>query len=196
MKLPLSLHSRLLLSHLLVSLISITLISAFAANSIFKAAREDIERSAEDLAYAAGSALEAPMSDFISGSKDITASKNVLMHLLANHPEIHYTIYLPDGTPIMDSGQSLPPKADRASAPEVMNALQGEAGSSEEIRTSPQGEQVIYVAVRVQREANTLAVVRLGTPLQPALVAARRSLALLVLVSLLVAIGVSAFGWL
>ncbi|HEX7974296.1 MAG TPA: HAMP domain-containing sensor histidine kinase [Anaerolineales bacterium] len=196
MKLPLSLHSRLILSHLLVSLISITLISLFAANSIFKAARDDIERSAEDLAYAAGSALEAPMSDFTSGAQDINAAKNVLMRLLANHPEIQYTIYLPDGTPIMDSGLALPPKADVVNAPEVWNAIRGDSGSSEEVRIGSQGEQVIYVAVRIQREAKTLAVVRLGTPLQPALVAARRSLALLVLVALLVAVGVSAFGWL
>ncbi len=196
MKITASLNNRLIISHLLVSLISIILISAFAGTAIFNAARKDTEHNLEDLAFAASNVLELPLQEFKAGNNDPQQVQEALMHLLADQPDLKYTIFLPDGTVLVNHDSELPQKADLANAPEVWEAMQGEIGEGENIRKDASGKQTYYVAVRVQREDEVLGILRLGAYLQPAMASARRSLALLVLVAALVTVGVGLFGWL
>lgn len=196
MKLSASLNTRLVFSHLLVSVISIVLISAFAGNAIISSARNDIEKDLEDIAFATSNALESPLQGYHNGSTSAELIQDSLNRLLIKHPELNYTIFLEDGTPIIHSTDSLPPKADIENAPEVVEALQSSIGEGESTRLDGQGMQMFYVAVRIQHEGQIYAVLRLGTHLRPALANARRSLGLLLLVSVLVTVAVGLFAWL
>ena len=196
MRLPDSLHARLLLSHLAVGLISILLILVFAGGAIFTAAREEVKHSLQDLAFVASNGLERPMREFLAGERDLELLQLTTSRLLMAHPQIRYTIYWPDGMPLLDSSSVLPSPADNSTASDVLRALEGDTGESQDIHADSQGEQIVHVSVRIQRENDLYGVLRLGLPLKPALDSARRSLGLLALMGLLVTTGIAMFGWL
>jgi len=196
MRFPGSLHTRLILSHLLVCFVSIILISLFAGNAIFSAANKDVKHSVEDLAFAASNTLQTPLKEAGTGSLDTATAKDSLLRLLSNHPDIQYTLFSLDGTPLLYSMDQAPPKADNGSAPEVNSALQSEIGEGDNIRLNSKGEQTLYLAVRIEDESQVFGVLRLETAMAPALISARRSLYLLLWVALLVALAVSLFAWL
>jgi signal transduction histidine kinase len=190
-----SLNSRLVFSHLLVSLVSIVMISVFAGSAIFNAAIKDIENDLEDIAFVTSHALEQPLYQYIMNQGDLSAVEATLNRMLSKHLGVNYTLYKPDGTPILDKRGDLPAPATQASAPEIWDALQNELGEGDQIRANANGERLFYVAVRVQHETDTIAVLRLSTPLASSFLAARNALGLLVLVGILVALSVSLFGW-
>ena len=111
MKLPQTLNTRLVLSHLLVSVVSIVLMAAFAGRSIYSAAIAEAEHSLQGLAFAAGNALELPIQEFRAGRVEASFIENLLVQMFADSPEITFTVYLPDGTPIADSRETLPVNA-------------------------------------------------------------------------------------
>jgi signal transduction histidine kinase len=80
-------------------------------------------------------------------------------------------------------------------APDVWNAISSEIGEGESSQINEQGEEIYYVASRIQKEGEVVAILRLSTSMTPAMDEARRSLGLLMLTALLVAIAVSLFGW-
>ena len=195
MKLPQTLNTRLVLSHLLVSIVSIVLMAAFAGRSIYNAAIAEAEHSLQGLAFAAGNALELPIQEFRAGRVEASFIENLLVQLFADSPEITFTVYSTDGSPIADSRGELPKRAGRGSNPEVWEALEDETGRGVATRVNPQGKQIMYMAVLVQREIEVTAILRLGLPLEAAQNAARQSLLILLGVTLLIAVGVSLFGW-
>lgn len=191
-----TLYGRLVLSHLLVSLISITLISAFAGRSIFASAQEDVQYNLEDLAFATSNSIEYPLQEVLSKQVQPSYLRAAILHLFPDNPQqYHFTIFDSTGAPIVDTGDSLPPQADSNSAPEVIEAFNSDIGKGMDIRRDSQGQEMMYVAVQIQIEENLAGILRMGAPLQPALVPARRTFGLLLLVSLMVATGVSWFGW-
>jgi signal transduction histidine kinase len=190
-----SLNSRLVFSHLLVSLVSIIMISVFAGSAIFNAAIKDVENDLEDLAFSTSNALELPLYQYSLGQNDLSTIKNILNRLLSKHPNVNYTLYKPDGTPILDNSGVLPSPATQDNAPEIRDALQSDLGEADQVRTGANGERMFFVAVRVQRENDPVAVLRLNTPLSSTFLAARNALGLLALVGVLVALSVSLFGW-
>lgn len=195
MKLSQTLNTRLVLSHLLVSILSIVSMAAFAGRSIYNAAIADAEHSLQDLAFAAGNALELPIQEYRAGRVESGFIEELLVQMFADSPAILFTVYSPDGSPIADSSQELPQKADREHTPEVWAALEDETGRGVAIRVNPRGDQIMYMAVLVQREIEVTAILRLGLPLEDAQAEARRSLAILLGVTLIIAFGVSLFGW-
>ena len=68
MKLPQTLNTRLVLSHLLVSIVSIVLMAAFAGRSIYNAAIAEAEHTLQDLAFAAGNAGSEFQNKYDSGT--------------------------------------------------------------------------------------------------------------------------------
>ena len=94
-----SLNSRLVFSHLLVSLVSIIMISVFAGSAIFNAAIKDVENNLEDMAFSTSNALELPLYQYSMNQGDLTTVDATLNRLLSKHPDVNYTLYKPDGTP-------------------------------------------------------------------------------------------------
>jgi signal transduction histidine kinase len=196
MKLPQSLKTRLILSHLLVSVVSIILMATFAGRSIIQNANAEAEHNLQGLAFAAANALVLPIQELRGGNVEAIFIKETLIRMFANNPDMRFTVFQLDGTPLVDSSENLPPKATRKNAPEVWESLEPGIGRGVSIRRNGQGAQVLYLAVLVQREIEVTAILRLSTPLEPTQANARNQIYILALTALLVAIAVSLFGWL
>jgi len=82
--LALSLHTRLVLSHVLVTLISVILVAIFAREAIYRAAREDAEHLMEDIAFAASKALEDPMKRYLNGVSSLDDLQQAATRLLGD----------------------------------------------------------------------------------------------------------------
>ncbi len=195
MKSTYSLNTRLVLSHLVVSTISIALIAAFAGRSIFQAATAETEHNLQALAFAAGNALELPIVELRAGVVSENDVKNMLQNLFADSPEITFTVYHNAGYPLLDKRDELPPRASRLNAPEVIQALETDVGRGIAIRRNEDGQEMMYVAVLIQHEIEVTGILRLGIPMGPTIQAAQRSLLVLLLAALTVSAGVGLFGW-
>ena len=195
MRISRSLNTRLVLSHLAVSLVSIVLMALFAGRFIFQAATAETEHNMQGLALMAGNALELPIQELQAGRQDEADIEELLNRMFADTPEMEFTVYRVDGTPIVDRSGQLPPTANRVNAPEVVDAIENVIGRGFTIRNNRQGVQTFYLAVPIQREIEVTGILRLGVPMAPTLEAARQSLLLLMLIALLIASGVSLVGW-
>lgn len=190
-----TLNSRLVFSHLVVSIISIILMASFAGQSLISSAVSEAEHNLQSLAFAAGNALELPLQELRLGNID-TEDLNALLHqMFGESLDLAYTLYRTDGTPLLDSSGVLPPQATFRNAPEVILALQNSLGFGADIRPGASGERTIYVASLIQREIEVTGILRLSTPLQPALDSARQALLLLILAAVITTSGVGIFGW-
>jgi signal transduction histidine kinase len=192
---PRTIQARLVLSHLLVSLISILLISIYAGSVLFNAVRSQVEHSYEDLAFSATNELEIPLAAFLSGVGSEADVAAAITHLFASKPEIHYTVYLPNGDAIVDSTGVLPPSANRVDNPEIWEAIEGESGEADYVSKNVQGNEVLQIAVRVVQSDQVIGVLHMQVPLEAAMQSARRSLGLLIISALLVSLGMGAVGY-
>lgn len=190
-----SLNSRLVLSHLVVALVSIIPMAVFAGRYIFQAANSETEHNLQGLAIAAGNALELPLQELNQGDIDKQAIKEMLQRMLADSPEIAFTIYQPDGFPLADSSDILPPRANRFNAPEVIEALDPGLGRGMNIRRNSQGERTMHIAVLIQREIEVTGILRLSLPLTETQASAWRSFTWLMVVALIVVSLVGLGGW-
>lgn len=195
MKIPRTLRSRLILSHLGVALVSIVLMAVFAGRFIFQAALAEAEHNLQGLAFAAGNALQLPIQEVNQGIVPPSYVQDLLSRMFADSPEMSFTVYRPDGFPMADSSGNLPPRANRLNAPEVIEALESEFGRSVIIRQGEDGQTRIYVALLIQREIEVIGILRLSVPLAPTMEAARRSFLVLIVLALSVAGGISLIGW-
>ncbi|MFM8323033.1 MAG: ATP-binding protein [Chloroflexota bacterium] len=195
MKITRSLNSRLVLSHLAVSLVSIIAMAVFMGRYIFQAATSETEHNLQGLAYAAGNALELPIQEVNQGKVQVTFLKELLSRMFADSPEMEFTVYKPDGFALVDSSDTLPPRANRYNAPEVVDALESDVGRGISIRDNGRGTEMINMAVLIQREIEVTGIVRLSIPFAPTQQSARQAFLLLLFVALVVASLVSLVGW-
>ena len=195
-KRPFTLNTRLVLSHLAVSLISIILIATFAGKSIYQAAISESEHNLQALSFAAANALELPLQEYKQGKSSSEQMRKLLSVLFSDIPGITFTVFKPDGTPITDISEELPPRADFYNAPEVPEALRDEIGRGISIRNNKKGEETLYMAVLVQAGIEVIGILRVSVPLAPVKAKAQRSMLWLVLTAVFVAVAVSLFGWL
>jgi signal transduction histidine kinase len=191
-----TLYSRLIASHLLVALVGIALISILASRFIFQAARDQVEQNYKSLLMAASDELEQPLFELTSGQGPIEAVRDIANRQFSRLPELSYTIFLPDGAPLLAETSTPPIMADPASDPEVWQALQSDLGEGRDVRPNLQGVETLYLAEKVSLGDQVYGVVRVEIPLETALGAARRSVNLLLLTNLFVALGVSLVGYL
>ncbi|MCK4976261.1 MAG: hypothetical protein KAS36_04985, partial [Anaerolineales bacterium] len=112
---PRTIQARLILSHLLVALVSIALISIYAGVVLFNAARTQAEHRYESIAFVASNYLEQPLIDILEGGGSEEEVREAIALIFAEVPEVHYTVYLPTGLPVIDSSDTLPPQADPSS---------------------------------------------------------------------------------
>jgi signal transduction histidine kinase len=194
-KLTNSLNSRLVISHLAVALVSIFLMVAFSGRYIFQAANSETEHSLQDLAFAGSNAIQFPIIEVREGRSQPEFIKGMLKRIFADNEDLRFTVFTPDGKPMVDSSDTLPTMATRSNAPEVMDALETDIGRGMSIRSDPHGERFMYVAVLVQREIEVVGILRLAVSMDKSQEAARESFLILLGVALLIASGVSLVGW-
>ena len=191
-----SLGTRLVISHLAVSLVSIVLMAVFAGRSITRAAVTEAEHNMQGLAVAMANALEQPLQELSEGTIEAKSIQTQLSSILSDNADMGFTVYTNRGFPIVDSSGVLPSPANRKNAPEVLDALESELGRGVNIRRNDQGVEMMYMAVLIQREYEIIGVLRLAGPMAATREAARRSLLVLVAVAFAITSGVSVFGWL
>lgn len=190
-----SLRTRLALSHLIVALATLILMSVFAGRFIYRAVHKEVEHRLEELAYAAVTALELPIIKLSTGGTDLEALMNVTDTLFSNEGDLIYAIYWPDGSLITRSTTSLPEFAHPENAPELWEAMQNDTGKAEITRQDLDGRDIFIIAVRIQSEGKVYAVFDTGIPLSVANQQARQALGPLLLVSALVGLAVLLFGF-
>jgi signal transduction histidine kinase len=195
MKFARSLNTRLVLSHLAVALVSIALMAGFSARNIFQSATSETEHNLQGLAFAAGNALELPLQELSEGKINKQYIKELLSRMFADTPDMQFTVFQPDGFPLADSSDTLPPRANRVNAPEVVEALESELGRGVSIRRDERGVLRMHVAALIQREIEVTGILRLSIPLAATQQAARQGFLILMGVTLLIASGVSLVGW-
>lgn len=192
---PRSIQTRLVLSHLLVSLFSVALIAAYAGHLVFSAVRQRVEDEYGDLVLSAAHDLEGALVDYRSGKTTDEPVRQVIAHVFANRPEVHYTLYLPDGVPLVDSLGTLPPPVTQQNAPELWEALTEQNGTEEYIPQVKQVGESFAVATHIEHDQQIYGLLSINVPLEQALMPARSSLGLLVASALVVGLGMSVIGY-
>jgi signal transduction histidine kinase len=193
--LPRTIQARLILSHLLVSLISVALIASYAGYILISSARLQVLNRYKELIHAAANETEGVFVDFRTGQASDEQLHQTLVHAFANRPEVHYTIYLPDGSPLLDSSGTLPPPATPQDAPELWQALNTQSGEGDNFRRDGGQGEKIYLAMRLTYDEQVYGVLRIDAPLEAAAILARSSLGLLVASALIVGLGTSVIGY-
>ena len=192
---PRTIQARLIFSHLVVSLITVALISTFATQIMFDTVRRQIEHEYVDLISAATNDIDQILVDHLAGRASIEQVMSPVERIFARQTDVTYTLFLPDGTPLLDRTGTLPPVATQESAPELWEALTSESGEAEDLRTEPLFGEILYLASRIDGEGQVVGILRLGVPLRSALQPARASLGVLVSVALIVGLGMSVIGF-
>ena len=192
---PRSIQARLIFSHLLVSLISLTLISAYASHILYTSVRRQVERHYEDLIFVVANQMEGILAAYQAGSTGSDQVARAIEHIFPDSEEAQFTVYLPDGVPLVDRSGSLPPPATQETAPELWDALNGPTGEGKYFRKDEGGGESLYLAVRIEQNQQALGVLRIVVPLDTALSPTRSSLGLLVVSALIVGLGMSVVGF-
>lgn len=193
--LPRTIQARLILSHLVVSLISVALISIYAGQTLYNAVRAQVEHRYEDYLFFVVNEIERPFQDYLAGQTSLEQLRQILEQALTNQPSIQYALFLPDGTSLLSRGGELPPQATRNTAPEIWAALEAPLGEGEQFRPNAQGQESLFLAMRVQQDGQVLGILRLEIPVENALNPARRALGILIASALLVALAMGVFGY-
>ncbi|UCH58928.1 MAG: HAMP domain-containing histidine kinase [Anaerolineales bacterium] len=193
--LPRTIQARLILSHLLVSLISIALVSAYSGNILLNVARTQVEEHYEDVALVLSTGLEEPLRSFQAGQGSMAEIERVLSRSLSDN-QVHYTLYLASGEAIVDSSGSLPAPLNPETTPELWQALQAGSNQPKLRHINDREESTLLLVVQVINSEQLYGVLRLDLPLELALNTSRQSFGLLIIAALLVALGMSAVGYL
>jgi hypothetical protein len=130
--------------------VSVALISLFVGNALYDAARMNVEHRYQDMAFAASNYLEQPLIGYISGGSTEGEIEAALAQIFSSSPEVHYTIFLPDGVAILDSSGMLPPDANPGTDPEIWESIESRIGEAEFERVNAAGDRTFFVAVRVE----------------------------------------------
>jgi signal transduction histidine kinase len=191
-----SIRTRLIFSHVLVSLVSILLISISARSYILNAARNEFENNLKEIAFASRNDTVEALRGYLEGQNELESVSLALEKLLSKHSDIRYTVYLLNGIPIIDSEGDLTNRATVNNLPEVFLAIRDELGQTQRVRRNTQGDEVLSLALLLSGQEQNYGVLRLEADIQPALASAYRSASLLGLASVLITLAVMLFAWL
>jgi signal transduction histidine kinase len=186
------LRTRLIVTHLLAALAGILLLGALSARLIYRDAYHQLEHSLHRLSTRAEKVLE---NELAAGGQLVQSSQLhfQLQSLMAERPEVHYTLYSPEGAVLFGSGEH---SAEIAGAPELQEALKSEPGEGMNVRQNAAREQQMYYAVRIQQGYQLEGVLQLSTSTLPAQAHAREGILKLVFGSTLAILLVWVSAWL
>jgi signal transduction histidine kinase len=193
-RIPLNLTTRLVLSHLIIGILSIGLISAIAAYFIIDRGRREVENFLEDTAFLVSNSLEQPLMDANSSGTLTAAMSSTLNKYLGGRPEIKYSLYqaggiLLDTNDTNDLGQATP----GVEPPEITEALKGVDGEAR--RNDASGQENYYIAIPISHESVIYGALRLSGIYADQMGASNRSLDLLGVIALLLILAVILEAW-
>ncbi len=193
-RLPLNLTSRLVISHLIIGILSIGLISSIAAYFILDRGRSEVESFLEDTAFLVANNLEQPMIE-ANGNTNQLASvmSGVLGQFFYERPEIHYYLFETDGKLLVTNDQNDPSIKAASMPPEVFQALKGVDGDAR--RPEENGQEAFYVAIPIAHDNVIYGALRLSVVYSDQMSASYRTLALLAAIAFLLILAVIAEAW-
>ncbi|MDR3572806.1 MAG: HAMP domain-containing sensor histidine kinase [Anaerolineaceae bacterium] len=174
-------------------MISIGLISVFAAYFILRSGQREVQHTLEDQAFLLSDALASPFSDIIDSQTSTKPLKDIIDQFIKKYPDLNYSVFNPTGQIIL-TNEGIPiQETTYLIFPEVTQAFQGTRGYV--IRPSANGITTCYIAVPISGDNNVNGVLRLSTPMYPGMVPTYQSLTLLAILSLVLLIAVALLGW-
>ncbi|MBM4424573.1 MAG: HAMP domain-containing histidine kinase [Chloroflexi bacterium] len=188
-----SLRGQLILSHLLVTLIGVALVAAFAGRNLVAASLAEAEHSLEDVGFVLSNELEEPLNHLVEGEDE--SSPADVTAILDNHLSNDYPILVvvtANGQVILPSNLSTP-IPDPREAVEVRGAFAG--GDLHEIRLDAAGREMLFGAVPIQHEGEIYGALQLATPMAPVREKIAGTLITLAVVIASVSIAVGGAGW-
>ncbi len=193
-RVPLSLTTRLVISHLIIGILSIGLISSIAAYFILDRGRSEVESFLEDTAFLVANNLEQPMIG-ANGNNEQLASvmSGVLGQFFYERPEIHYYLYQTDGKLLVTNDKNDPSLSTTSMPPEVFQALKGVDGDAR--RPEQNGQEAFYVAIPILHNNVIYGALRLSVVYADQMSASYRTLALLAAIAFLLILAVIAEAW-
>jgi len=192
--LPQTIQARLIFSHLLVSIISVILISIYTGNLIVNSAIQQGEELYERIALTAARAVEGVFFEYLAGQATLEQVNARLESRFSGRDTLQYTIYLPDGTPVLDRSGVLPPPASEQTAPDVWDALENPSVEGHYYLPDEQGGGIFHLAARLESKGQMGGILRIGVSMDSALSSARSALFTLAGAALLVALVMSTVG--
>ncbi len=193
-RLPLNLTSRLVISHLVIGVLSIGLISSIAAYFILDRGRSEVESFLEDTAFLVANNLEQPMMQANGNTTQLASvMSGVLGQFFYERPEIHYYLFQTDGKLLVTNDQKDPSISGTSVPPEVFQALKGVDGDAR--RPEESGQQAFYVAIPIAHGNVIYGALRLSVVYSDLMSASYRTLALLVAIAFLLILAVIAEAW-
>jgi two-component system, OmpR family, sensor kinase len=152
------LRTRLIVTHLLAALAGILLLGVLSARFIYRDAYHELEHSLDRLSTRAERLLE---NEIAAGGQLVQASQLhfQLQALMADRPEVQYTLYSPEGAVLFGIGENA---AEITRTPELQEALISEPGKGMHMRPNAVGEHLMYYAVRIQQGYQTAGVLQLS----------------------------------
>ncbi len=190
-----TLTARLVLSHLAVSIVSISLMATFAGRYLFQAVIAEAEHNLQGLAVAAGNAIELPIEELQRRAPRIATSRICSPGCLpiirkspvyglspARHPDCRQQRY-----PSKCSHQ-----LERAGSHQRPGKR---AGPRHQHPARPAGRTYMYIAVLIQRDIEVTGILRVGIPMESTLAGARRTLWILIGAAAVIASMVGVVGW-
>ena len=193
MKLFIRIKTRLILSHLLVGIVSIGLISVFAAYFILRSGQHEIQHTLENQAFLLSGALSSPFSDIIETHGSTKPLSDIIDQFITKYPNLKYSVFDPKAQLVLTNEGISIQDTSYLKFPEVTQAFQGTSGY--DVRKAANGTTTCYIAVPIPGDNNLNGVLRLSTPLYPGMVPTYQSLTFLAILSLLLLIAVAALGW-
>jgi len=191
--LPHTLQARLILTHLVVALTAVMMMTAITGFLAYQTIRGQVEQSYKDLAVAVAAGLEKPLAGYLAGELSLDeVSPQTSSSLLED--SIHFTVFLPEGQPLLDSAGILPAPVDPESAPDVWAAIREAPPSGKTQAFSLLQGEWLFVSVRIG-SGEQFAVLRLDVPRQVFWQAARRTLGMLMIAALAASVLAIAVGY-
>ncbi len=193
-RLPLSLTTRLVLSHLIIGILSIGLISAIAAHFIIDRGRREVESFLEDTAFLVSNNLEQPMIEANSGGTLTSAMSGIVNQFLSERPEIKYSLYQAGGILLATNDKNDLGQATKGQLPpEITEALKGVDGEAR--RLDALGQENYYIAIPISHESIVYGALRLSGIYSDQMAASNRSLYLLGVIAVLLILAVILEAW-
>ena len=146
-RLPLNLASRLVISHLIIGILSIGLISSIAAYFILDRGRREVESFLEDTAFLVANNLEPPMIAAAGNGQLTTPISDVLTQFFSERPEIRYFLFQMGGKLLATNDPKDPSINAAELPPEVFQALKGVDGDAR--RPDFNRQEAFYVAIPI-----------------------------------------------
>jgi len=192
MKRLIHLRTQLLLSHLLVTLAGITLITLLTAPTLVNAPFSEAEHTLEDVGFLVSNQLEDPLKEYLEEGK--AKDKDQLRAILAQfatRDQIELVIITQRGE-VITALNAVPNDEDASQTIEVRGAFNKQ--DVHDIRFS-HGNETLYAGILIEHEDQIYGVLRLGKAIAPVREAQGRVILLLIFVALLAGAAVSLVAW-